>query len=435
MRYPENPRRRVSAAFMSSPAVFDACHGLLSEHGIDIVTPDGLFDVLLVDLRPGQVGQARVPSLVSSARRLAGARPVLFLAGHEQFTMAELQTLASTETVIPAVASARVLTTAIRRSVSDVDRASEAALRLRAMAGLGMGVQTTGDMREGVDRALLFAEPSVQLLPVFGDLSVRTRTELVIHGSQTLQVLEHDQADALFILAARNRRPQSSLIRLLRRHSRLNSIPIIVIEPRADMRHMSYWASCGADAVIRPKELTLAVEIAGRIRRTRAASEGWNTLLQQSSLTDGAEPARLASPRFFEACLAERLSAAGRGDGCPFAVGALRIDPADGENHATARSEVAVYVSLALRSTDLVTRPAPDLFLVTLPNASKAEALKTMQALSRMITDLKFGSRTAAATFNARTSLVMASDASSAQSVISAALRELPAATAPLVLA
>ena len=112
--------------------------------------------------------------------------------------------------------------------------------------------------------AVLFTSPAPYTLEISNSLSEFVEVNTVMSRQQALSALESGVADKVFIIPEQNRRPQAALIKLLRRHSDLQQIPVVVIENSPSDRHREYWSKVGADAVITPDQLSIGTGIASR---------------------------------------------------------------------------------------------------------------------------------------------------------------------------
>lgn len=421
MRYPPSPRRRAALIFQSSPACVAEVKSPLAADGVDLVAADALADAELIDLRPKAIAPRKVTQILTHVRQRAQTAPLIFLVEPDQIGDDAIIRLAETDIVLQAAGSIGPLVRTLKHLVSIADRTDEVALRLRCLGILGLGA-IAPPPTPAVDTTLFLGEPSPETLEILGELNCRKTVRAAITRAQALHALELGQADSLVIFVQKQRRRIASLIRLLRRHTELSSLPITIVEPRITKRHAAYWTQVGADAVVTMKDARAAIALSRRGARARDAAKGWDHLLGQSVVTDLGDVSRLASNRFFETCLAARC-APGRPS---FALGAIRLDPATGDDHHAAHSEAGVYLALATRRTDLVSRPAPDLFLVALPGCDAGNAAATMGTYSRMVQDLKFGSNDAPMTFSAQTNSVISTPEDTPATLLARLLREMP---------
>ncbi|MEM9234683.1 MAG: hypothetical protein AAGA69_10680, partial [Pseudomonadota bacterium] len=209
-------------------------------------------------------------------------------------------------------------------------------------------------------------------------------------------------------------------VKLIRRHSELSGVPIVVIEENPRDRHRDYWSRVGADAVVSARQVKTAAAIAEQRCRAREAQLSATRLLRHLSFTDHGEQSRLSSPRFFEAALALRCKS-----NLSFCVGAMRLTPHKAESAAQVFTEPAIYVALGCQPTDLVTRAAPDLLLISMAGTDLHYGKRTLQMLSTLVQDLKFGTQTAPMTFGTATNVVAATKGASARGLIRAAIQGL----------
>lgn len=395
MRDHHASRRRLSVALLPHSLKDDGLRQRLAEHGID-TEPALRPDATIVDLRQPPLGTT-VTSLINSGRREAATGACVYLVRSEQFGDRAIRSLAEADIVVPATRSYRPLITAIRRAVNDTDRAEEVSIRLRTMATLGLGNMPTAEATE-TPVALVLGPPGPRTLSLLADAAIRLPVRAALSRSQALQALESHAADALIVIAEGNRRPHAALIQLIRRHSDLSTAPIIVVEKQCTERHVIYWTESGADAVVTDTNLPVGLAICQRTARARGASRQWDRLLEQTVLTDFGEVSKMASSRYFEACLAQRQVQ----PTTPYALGIIRLDPFEGSDHHIALSEAAIYLALSARTTDLIARPSPDTFIVSMPGTDKARAASNMQAMAKMVGDLKFGGHDNSCTFTAR---------------------------------
>ena len=393
----------------------------LADHEIDTVGADEGADGFIVDLRSLGTNTDPLSAAIQRGRREAATLPILFLVDPAQINSPVVTRLCAVDTVVPATRTMRVLLRALHRVVADSDRAAEVSVRLRAMTALGTGHvgQTPVPNR---DRALILAEPGPATLPLWHELSTLMNVEAAITRSQTLQALEAGEADAIIMPAAKNRRPQASLVRLLRRHADLHNLPIAIVERSVTHRHTQFWTDAGADLVVPRQNVAALAAFCQRSARARSASQALDAMLSQTVLSDHGEQSNLAACRYFDTVLALRLKDQDR----PHTLAALRLDPTSGDHPQAALSEASVYVAMATRAIDLVARPSPDLMLISLPGTDHGVGAVTMRTLEQMIQDLKFGSESAACTFRARTAHTVVTPGMSVDTVLSKLLRTLP---------
>lgn len=425
------PRRRLAVSLRAKPAHWLFLRERLAEHQIDVVAADDMADVHVVDLRHTDTrGRCHWATAVNVGRREQGTKPLIFLADPLQMAGEAATKVASTDILVPWTISALPLITAIRRAVAETAMAAELALRVQAMALLNLPLPAftppAPTPKAATDSCLLLTEPGPAALALLHELMAHTSVYSISTHGQALYSLEHGGADALLILAARNRRSQSGLVKLLRRQQDLSSLPIIALEPHITPRHMAYWSKAGVDAVVASSEGQLAACLASRAARARRTALATEALLTQMTFSDQAAASRLACSRFFDACLAQRCEHIGK---TPFTLGVLRLDPHQGSGHRAALSEVAVYAAMAAHAMDLVARPAPDVLVISMPGADKAHGAATMQSFTRMVADLKFGDRHQGCTFTARTHVVTARPGDTPQSLLAALFRGVPALT------
>ncbi|ADM08239.1 hypothetical protein PB2503_00792 [Parvularcula bermudensis HTCC2503] len=373
-----------------------------ADHPIEFVGSERQPDIVLADLR--EIPDEQLAGRIATAQQAATGTPLLFLIGGDQRRAAPILSAVSIDTVVMSAPGEAFLMTAIKRRVLQADRAEEVALRLEAMAALGRGALPVPCLRPQ-PRALFVGLPGALSLKTLTGLTRLTPTGAALSRHQALTLLEMKAADRVFIQPHKQRRQMTGLVRLIRRHSELSSLPVIVLEKHAKGRHRAFWATAGANAVVEIDDLPLAVGMAEQLSRESQLAKSVEDNLADLSFTDDGTQSRLCGGRFFEAVLAQRCRSAH----APFSLGAVRLIPQSlGTPHPAIFSEPAVYAAMGATNTDLIMRAAPDLLLISLPGSDRIAARRTLRLLATLISDLKFGATEEARTFATRTAVVSA---------------------------
>lgn len=411
------PRRPIAIA-LHQPGVSDrSLHRLLLDHDIDPSASTYQADVLLADLR--QEAETRLLASATRLRDATPSKPLLFLIEAEQLEYASVQSLAEKETLIVSSKSEQALIAEITRRALDVDRAAEAAIRVQTMSAVGLGTIPPSQAPNN-SSALLVAPPGPMALDLSSTLSAHTDLETVMSRQQALSALELGGADRIFILPDTNRRPMAAMIRLLRRHTELSALPIIVFERQPTDRHRDYWARSGADMVLSTAQAALAVTVCRQRWLERNAHMSVLRLLRHASFTDLGEQSRLCAPRFFEAALELRCASK-----LPFTLGAMRLKPHQAAEGPHIFTEPSIYVALGMKSSDLITRAAPDLLLMSFAGADLHHAKRNLMMLSTLVHDLKFGTQQAPTMFGTQTYAQSAPQGSDPRKLIRETIRGL----------
>ena len=415
------PRRRLCV--LPIPELAD--HGLKAElvdARVDLVCDQQTPDAVLVDLRScGDDGTA-LTATIRTAQHQAIARPIVFLIAPDQWGLLPVNRLAARDLVVVATPGQKPLIRALQHAVLATDASDEYACRLRTMATLGFAPPAP-QIEPPASRILVLAEPSADTLSRFGAIELLANCGMAGSRGHALQLLESDIADGLVIFADHNRRRETALLRLLRRHTELWSLPVVVIDRRAGGRFAKFWSEAGADAVLTADHLATAVALIQRRAQGRAFLHYISQLLELSVMSDYGETTALAACRYFDASMADRLQN-GRH---PVGLVAVRMLAKDGSASPPSLSEAAVTLAMAARYTDIVCRPAPDLLLVALPGSDEAGAGAMAQTFGRLLSDLKFGPKGAAHTFDAKTAATVALPGASLEEALSGILRKLSA--------
>ncbi|MEM9422735.1 MAG: hypothetical protein AAF986_09555 [Pseudomonadota bacterium] len=441
MKYPPAPRRRACIAYIGRNKTVQATlKTALTDHAMDIISDNvhtadrtqaaPLPDAAIVDLRPEAIAPQTLEQAIHATRQTPRAYPVLFLVTPEDLGTLPIIKLAETDTVIPFTTPARPLVTGLRQLLHSTAKAKEVSLRIQTLSDLGLGAFEANDVHELADRALcdttlFLAEPGPEVLSAMGNIAPYKTISAALSRAQALHALEMGRADGIIMLVQKNRKSLSGLVRLLRRHTDLSSLPIIILEQNPAERHAAYWASVGADVVLPAQDGMMAAALCRRGARTRIAGQSLDHLLSQSVVTDFGEVSRLASTRYFEACLAHRCHKANS----PFALGVLRLLPegtAPSKTVTAALSEAGVYLAMATKGIDMVARPAPDLFLVSLPGADRANADASMATYTQLVQDLKFGGADEPVTFKANSHTVTGGLDDTPAALVTQLLKGLP---------
>lgn len=413
----DKPRRQIRVFLQAAPETDRNLKRILLEH--DIVHSAGPkdADVVIADLRAGEA--EKLDSTVARLRDSAPSTPLILFLEPGQMTGPDIRELVGRETTVVSVRQERALINEIIRQALVADRAAEAAVRVKTMSAIGLGDLPPSPER-GDPTALLVAPPAPLTLDLSSRLSHHTNLRTVMSRSQALTMLELGAADRVFILPDVNRRPMAAMIKLLRRHSELSAVPVIVLERQPSDRHRDYWSRAGADIVLPASEDMLAAAIADQRRHERNAHQSAMKFLRHASFTEIGEQSRLCAPRFFEAALDLRCRSE-----MTFSLGALRLKPHGSGDRPHIFTEPAIYVALGMQPADLVTRAAPDLLLMSFAGADQRHARHSMSLLSTLIGDLKFGTQSHPVTFATRTNVIAAPTDSDPRQLIRQVIRGL----------
>lgn len=377
-----------------------ALHRLLLENSIDPSAEQRRADVIIADVREETVD--RVQTIARNLRAAHPAKPLIVLVTPAQITGPTLIPVAADETVVISSRGERALIAEINRKALDRDFAAEAAVRIQAMTAVGLG-HMPDSPSQMEPSALLVTPPGPMALELSSSLSAHLDLHTVMSRQQALTALELQVADRVFVLPDTSRRPMAAMVKLIRRHSELNALPVIVFERQPTDRHRDYWSRTGADMVIPVNDTQVAVAVATQRRHERNALTGTSRFLRHASFTELGEPSRLCAPRFFDAALDLRCSM-----DLPFSIGAMRLTPhKSGDSHHIF-TEPSIYVALGVQPADLVTRAAPDLLLMSFPGTDIHHAKRAMTMLSTLVKDLKFGTTESPMTFSPQTNAIAA---------------------------
>ncbi|MEM9989264.1 MAG: hypothetical protein AAF723_07065 [Pseudomonadota bacterium] len=421
MRHSFSPRRRLSAHLISSPMGRMALRSLLSNHQIDVVHDITDYDVYIVDLRAYTPASRQWMSLLHQSQRQSALSPLIYMVASDQLADEAVLSLAKTQHVVVWAPNGRPLINAIQKTVALKNKAQEVSIRLKASATAALPLELDEPSPSHSPQTLLLSQPQGEALHLLNELQSHGETAGVLSQSQALQSLELGIANGVFLFANPNRRPQHKWIRLLRRQSELMSLPVIVFERNVTERHVQYWSHAGADTIFSVDHAYLASQFMRRAIQLRGSLNQYDHILKKMVFTDKGAVSEVASGPYFDRCLAERFLGSPR----DFALGVLRLFPKEGENHQTTLSEAAVYIALAGQPLDLVSRPAPDTFIFSFPNANKASVTALMQSYEQMITDLKFGGIENSSTFTAKSYAVFPKSGDSPQTSLTALFKGL----------
>ncbi|MEM9234364.1 MAG: hypothetical protein AAGA69_09035 [Pseudomonadota bacterium] len=272
----EGPRRAVTAALFQEKGAGRSLSRLLLEHDIEPGTDHRKADVVVADLTTRQAKE--LGSAIAHYRDLGLGKPLLFLVTRNQLDEPQIIDLAQTESVVVSAAGERSLVTEISRRAHDTDRSDEAAVRLRAISATGLGTLPAHPATPETS-ALLVTTPAPRSLDLSSELSLYASLNTVLSRQQALSALELGVADRVFILPEQNRRPMAAMVKLIRRHSELSGVPIVVIEENPRDRHRDYWSRVGADAVVSARQVKTAAAIAEQRCRAREAQLSATRLL------------------------------------------------------------------------------------------------------------------------------------------------------------
>ena len=394
----EAPFRRVLDVRLSeTDGPHESLRATLAEAGCAVMpagvpAPRGRVpDAYVADLR----GTDRPLGVVARLRQAAGATPLVLVTGPAP--LAGLAEAAERHVLVQVASDAAPVVRALGRAVRAADLAREAGLRLAGMTALEQPL-SPGDTPREEARVAVLAEPGPHALETLNALGPAFDCAGVLTRAQALRALEAGDVGALVLAPGPERRDMAALVRLVRRQSVLHDVPVIVSERRRTARHVAYWAKNGADGCFVPTEDGLiAASLRAGVRR-RAMARRLRALLARTVLNDGGAETRLAGGALFDACLAERCR---RGAG-PFALGAIRLSARGQAPDPAALTEAAMYLSFGVGAEDLMSRPAPDLFVFQLAGCDARGAERTLRALAGLAQDLKFGEEGASQTFEAR---------------------------------
>jgi hypothetical protein len=420
--YLDPPRRRLTIALRTDDDTRGVIRRAVCDHGIDVVREQAQADVHVADLRPESGSpEFSLTGRINEARRRAASHPLILLYDKDQSSDPALVLAAATDVVVPFTTDAGALVRAVRTVCRLIDRSSEAGIRLAAMGALGVGTASSTIAPSGTS-SIIAGDPGPRFKAVFETMQHQLPVNAVLTKQHCLQMLELGQAQSLVIPIQGDRQTPSALLRLIRRHSELHTLPVAVVERAVTRRQISYWAQCGADIVVDDAGLALAANALQRAVRARALSDSLDAALALNNYTSLGESTRIASGRYFDTNLFTRT----RSDGPPHTLGALRVYPQTGARPETALSEVAVYLALANRSIDLMTRPMPDLFLFSFAATDENHAVRTLRNFERLVEDLKFGPKESACTFRAASACVAVETDDAPEHLLAQLLRRLP---------
>lgn len=411
-------RRRIFCHLDAADELRDELRPILHDAGIDLVTAADPADAVIIDLRAPFRAASDIAAAIKTARRQSYRQPAIFLVDPEQYSAPSVQALLARDRVVPFSRTFAPLIATLRQAAAAKMAADELSVRSASSTSLGLPLPLP-EIEPQPAITLLQCTPSPHALEVLGELSVRLALNASIRNGQSLTALESGRADALILLADKNRRQQSGLIRMLRRHSDLSDVPVLVLERAPSPRHLAYWTATGADNVFASSQIMAAVNAIDHLRNRRRASQSLSRQLRLASVNDRGAASRLAGSRFFEACVFERMH---RQTG-PFSLGALQLEAKDGTSaHPDALAEVAIYLSMALPEADLACRIGQDAFLISFSGCDHRSALKAMDNVAGMIGDLQFGPRDAAISFSPKTNTVCSTDYRTAASLLRSAV-------------
>ncbi|NNU14919.1 hypothetical protein HK107_01105 [Parvularcula sp. ZS-1/3] len=342
-----------------------------------IIPTSGTRCAALIDLQ----GADDIDSHLRFAVREMGTEPVIAVLGMDD---------ALPRAVHPSVvvvrangADPRPVLRAISNCVSSRLRALTASIRLRALTGIGRPYPAP--RLEGADApVLLLTEPGPDVLSLLSKVSSR---DLVapLSSSHTLRLLESFQAGALIIHLGKGREHRLPVLKLIRRQSDLQDLPVAVISESWDAETAAAWLGAGADLIAKPDELEGVLRCLGASANRFVTERSIRLALLSSSMGDDGVPCPIFGEALFERIAAEHSSA---GDPMVFGAIELRSDEVATEQDY---SEAGVYLAMALSPLDVISRPRENLFLIAMPHADKFYAGRTMRTLQTLIEDLKFG--------------------------------------------
>lgn len=401
MRDSHTPRRRLTVGWLGDPARCAPLKAALADRGVDLCPPTAdRAEVVVFD------ATASSPQLAAQARAMAGDRPLICLTHPHTENWTDDYTASGADLLVPNTRSARPLVSVLRQAAGDSELAQEAALRIASLGGLGHPPGPGDPSLSPPAGVICFGQPAPRTLALHADGAAHTDLSFTLSRAHALSCLESGAAGGVMIVGERPRRQAAGLVRLLQRHGDLSTIPIIAIEPTLCPRSVLYWTETGANGVFADRDLPTALASLKALMRRRAARLAWGDILSRTRLNSGGAISPLVSPALFEAMLAARLRTRQ-----PFALGAVRLVPESAGDTLTAMAEAAVYLGIGSQPIDMISRPSPDVFLITMPYADERRARMAMTAIARMVEDLKFGPRDASVTFSARWELVKNTDA------------------------
>ena len=270
-----------------------------------------------------------------------------------------------------------------------------AALRLRALSAFGQSYPAVRPEGQGGPAALL-TDPSPTVLALIRQAGWKNLVA-PLSSSQTLRLLESHHASALVIHLSSEQEHRIPVLKLIRRQSELNALPVAVITESWDDEKAANWFSAGADILARPSEIEAVMHRLQRASDRYVCDRTTRLSLHNSCMGDAGEPSAIIGERLFH-----RIAMEHQAQGDPLTIGAVELDH-ESQGTDTDLSEAGVYMAMALSPLDFICRPRPNLFLVGMPYADKFYAGRTMRTLQTLIEDLKFGHEPDGVLMQART--------------------------------
>ncbi|MCI5046188.1 MAG: hypothetical protein MRY59_01705 [Aquisalinus sp.] len=287
----------------------------------------------------------------------------------------------------------------INRLLENLSLADECGNRLKTMASLNRHGKTQSPLHADTKpvRVLVTGPASVVLMRVMSSLEQENfEVTAAISVPQTTRYLEAQSFDALVVVPGGKGKIYSSLIRLLRRNDRTDSLPIIVfsgINLHGSGQPAYHYLKQGADTVLPENDIETSMlpEVRSFARRNRL-TKSMRQFLRQSVHSETRPSQLICETEFFEHHLG-RQCATSRDTTRSLCLSAFRLRAQDEQIPARQTCKQALsYIDMVIKDTDLVTVISDNLVLLSQPATSVVDAEETRQKIVSLLQEIRFQS-------------------------------------------